>query len=177
MWPPTFARGEPGARPAFDAAACDQDRRAISCNHDHERASGVRNPRGAKDAPFAGEREALFTLGDGVAGSASSNVHAHRVEDPSVQEDRDRRGRRGGIVHERSEQQYPFTPLRGAAQRAHGCFDGEYRGAGLIPTGSGARGTHEVENMAVLPTARGVNGQWSASVPRSDPLPRNAFRS
>ena len=57
---------------------------------------------------------------------------------------------------------HPVTPLRGAAQWAHGCFDGEYRGAGLIPTGSGARCTHEVENMAVLPTQRGVSSRFEA---------------
>ena len=45
-------------------------------------------------------------------------------------------------------------PLRGAAQWAHGCFDGEYRGAGLIPTGSGARCTRR---------SRGRGGARAAS--------------
>jgi hypothetical protein len=36
----------------------------------------VRNPRGAKDALFAVEREAPFSLCDGVAGSASADARA-----------------------------------------------------------------------------------------------------
>ena len=46
----------------------------------------------------------------------------------------------------------------------------------MIPTGSEARVTHEVENMAMLPTQRGVNEPHRIRLARSGVGRRRPFR-